>query len=113
MNNPSYQTPHHTFDACQQPVVHVPTSDGGSAIVDANTYERLIQAGIPSHWTVASDGDDRFYVRCRHNGQMQTVSRLIMDASPSILIRYRNGNRRDLRMNNLQAIQKKAPKHGQ
>lgn len=89
-------------------VVYVPLSDGTQAIVDASALRRLTSIGLTSRWTINSDGDNRLYVRCRYKGRMTIVARLITAAAPNTLIRYKNGDHRDLRRSNLKVTLKKA-----
>ena len=100
--------PKYALDDLKQSVVHVPLSDGSCAIVSASDFQRLANLGVTDQWTVNSNGNSAVYVRCRHRGKMHIVARLIAGMSSNTLIRYKNGNCRDLRRSNLKATLKKA-----
>ena len=101
-----------TSDELNNAIAQVPLSDGTTTIIDAASYHKLINSGVTDQWSISSDGDNRVYVRCRHKGQVITVSRLVLDAPPYSLIRHKNGDHRDLRRSNLKVIMKKASLYG-
>lgn len=77
------------------------------AIALASDYHRLIRSGVSVAWYLNKDGDGREYVRtksrkgCTVQNNMQ-LARLITGAGRGTVVRYANGDRLDLRPENLQ-----------
>lgn len=67
-------------------------------------FKTIIDAGYTSQWTANSDGKGHAYVRCgvsNVRGQLATVARLIMDPPFGYRVTYRDGDRLNLRRDNL------------
>lgn len=89
------------------PCVRVVLARGqGTADIDAATYERLVSAGISSHWHLNANSAGYGYVRSSHP-QLGTVTvareALSLSKGDGLMARHRNGNLRDLRKSNLYA----------
>lgn len=94
--------PTYTRDADGNPIAVVPLARGGDAIVDAHVLEDLLQRGFTLNWTFnLSGGGDYAYVRAKTPDNLVSISRLVTGARPGEAVRYRNGDRRDLRSRNL------------
>ncbi len=99
--------PIRTTDADGTPVVRVPLAkERGVAVLHAEDFDELMRFGITArwYWNVASPGFA--YVRCKpprnlNCGTLLSVSRLIMEALPGMCVRYRDGDRLNLRRDNL------------
>lgn len=116
--------------ACGKLLALVPLAgDRGMARLDAEDYRRLRAAGVSDQWTLNAGkrGSGTVYVRCMLAGQagqrgnLATVARLIVNAPKNLIVRYRNGDRLDLRRQNLtierdpnktRAGKRKAPRKG-
>lgn len=90
-----------TSDTSGFPLVFVPVFGADAlAVVDAADFDRLRWLGVPDQWHLQRGGGFG-YVACRVAGRCTLVARLLLEAPPSRIVRYRNGNRLDLRMANL------------
>jgi hypothetical protein len=103
MTNQPKRLPTYTRDADGDPIAVVPLARGGDAIVDADVLEDLLQRGVTLNWTFNLSGGGEFaYVRTRTASRnLVTVAREVIGARPREIVRYRNGDRRDLRRRNL------------
>lgn len=86
--------------------VLVKLTGGNVAATTYAAFKRLMDAGVSPNWVLNSDGKGRVYVRCiRPNalgGNLLMVSRLIIGPEERRLaVRYRDGNRLNLRPENL------------
>lgn len=83
--------------------------DRGTATVDADAFDRLMAEGVSDQWFVGHDGGGRDYV-CVANperrGGLNMVARLILGPGPGGIVRYRNGDRMDLRWFNLMVTER-------
>lgn len=97
--------PIHTTDDHGTPIVLVPlASHPIPAQVDAEDFDRLIAQGVSLFWTLNWSGTGYPYVRCsnpRVAGHLTTVARLILNVGPGRVVKYRDGNRLNLRRSNL------------
>lgn len=84
------------------PIATVRLANGLDAILDAPDMEELILRGFPTAWTFNDNGTGSAYVRTpTTHDNLVTVAREIMNPAPGECVKYRNGNRRDLRRANL------------
>lgn len=85
-------------------IVHVPLKGGGAAVLWAEDFDALTAAGFTDQWISNSDGKGRSYVRAFAPGMpggLFTVAVVIMRPSPGYRVRYRDGDRLNLRRGNL------------
>lgn len=103
MSKQPKRLPTYSRDEYGQPIAVVPLARGGSAKIDAHDLEELIQRGITPNWTFnPSGGGDYAYVRSRTpENNLVSIGRLVTGARPGEAVKYRNGDRRDLRRRNL------------
>ncbi len=98
----------HTTDTDGRAIVLVPLATGARAKLFAHHYERLQRMGIGTNWFLNGNGKGQFYVRAHVPadigwGNLAQVARLI--ACPSkrgASVSYRDGDRLNLRLDNLQ-----------
>ncbi|WP_417624020.1 hypothetical protein [Paremcibacter congregatus] len=102
------RTPIHTYDLDRKPIVLVPLggniANGQHAKLLKKDYEELLSRGYSPNWCLLDDGSGRNqYVTLydRMKGNQVKVPRLIMSASSDQVIRYMDGNRLNLRRDNL------------
>jgi hypothetical protein len=92
-------------DADGRAVVAVPlANEAGTAIVDAGDYDRLEALGLSPSWYLNGADRSRCYVRAAINdgrGNNVAVARIIVDAGPGQIVRYRDGDTTNLRRDNL------------
>lgn len=93
-------------DGCA--VVGVPISNRPhlTAWLYATDYERITSAHAAASWLVNDNGDGRLYVRLKDRERRNNVmvSRLVLDDPTISIIRYRDGDRLNLRSRNLDAV---------
>lgn len=87
-------------------VVLVPLTRGRTAVTTLAAYVRLLELGVSANWVMNDDGNGRIYVRCHRSadlgGNLLMVSRLICAPTErGLAIRYRDGDRLNLRPTNL------------
>lgn len=87
-------------------VVLVRLAGGNTAVTTYEAFARLLEAGVSPNWVLNSDGKGRVYVRCTRTaelgGNLLMVSRLLVRPTERRLaVRYRDGNRLNLRPENL------------
>jgi hypothetical protein len=85
-------------------LVYVPLANGQSAVLEAETFDNLRSLGLTDQWTASSNGYGQSYVRCKGPGSSSgsvTVARLITMAGRGQVVRYRDGDRTNLRRSNL------------
>lgn len=88
-----------------QRCVRVPLANGaGEAATYWETYWELIGSGVSPLWCSnhnrgGQTGDQ--YVKAKVGGKPQTIARLILKAGPGEVVQYRDGNRLNLRPDNL------------
>jgi hypothetical protein len=94
-----------TTDKQGRKVVLVGLSDGHcQARLMTEDWELLVAQDAHTGWCLNSTGNGHAYVRCgreRFHGSLETVARLIMEAGPGDVVRYRDGNRLNLCRDNL------------
>ncbi|SHG33119.1 hypothetical protein SAMN02745157_4035 [Kaistia soli DSM 19436] len=103
----------HTTDTDGRPIVLVPLSSGARAKLFPRHYERLQRMGIGRNWFLNDNGQGLAYVRAKVPtalgwGNNAQVARLI--ACPSkrgASVSYRDGDRLNLRLDNLQVTASK------
>lgn len=94
--------PTYTRDTDGHPIAVVPLARGGSATIDAQDLEDLLQRGLTLNWTFnLSGGGDYAYVRAQTPDNLVSIGRMVTGARPGEAVKYRNGDRRDLRRRNL------------
>ncbi len=115
-----------TVSSLDSPAVqHIIDRDGASIVlvpvhglkepakVRADDFERLTRAGYPPRFMHVKNGKGQSYVRVCHptlmHGQ-ETVARLVADVAKWQQVRYRDGNRMNLRRENLYVTRK--PRRG-
>lgn len=84
--------------------VRVPLANSSLvAILWKEDYDRIKRAGVSASWDYNSNGNGSNYVRSRRPGIGRvTIARLVMgEDSEGRWVRYLNGDRCDLRRNNL------------
>jgi hypothetical protein len=104
----------HTTDMDGQPIVLVPLSNGARAKLFLRHYERLQRMGIGPNWFLNGNGKGQFYVRVQVPteigwGNLAQVARLIMSPSQrGAAVKYRDGDRLNLRSDNLQVVRSRS-----
>lgn len=110
MNNKKQEShePVFTTNHYSREIVHIPLSNSlEPAVVDQSDYDRLIAAGLSNQWTWNEfrRGYRKYgYVRCRVSqtkGEKVSLARLIARAKPGMIVKYRDGNPKNLCRNNL------------
>lgn len=104
----------HDFDGA--PVVHVQMSNarGTFATFDAADYDRLRKL-YPGRWRLNDNGRGAIYVRAVRPGEPSrnvNLAREALQPEPGRIVRYRDGNRLNLRRSNLlEEWRRNAPRH--
>ena len=93
--------PTFTTDSDGDPIAIMPLAQGEPATVDADVLDELVRQGVTLNWTWNLSGDGYGYVRAEGPVNLVTIARVIMKPPLGFIVRYRNGNRRDLRRKNL------------
>jgi hypothetical protein len=104
MNEHGYRTPKFTTDGDGEAIVLVSLANHREpAKLFASDFEGLMRQGVSGMWTLNSNGYGSEYVRCPASGKgrLFTVARLIVRPAKGQVIRYRDGNRLNLRRDNL------------
>lgn len=97
----------HDFQVITDPltatrVVLVPLAKGkGYAKIDEEDLLRLISDGYSPRWFLNDNGSLTEYVCLFHGTNNKKVARLVMNPSKGHVVRYANGDRKDLRKSNL------------
>ena len=101
-------TPIFTIDHDGAAIAWSPLASGGRAKVLAETWQAWCADGWSQRWTLNSSGDplhpEWAYVRfprTRANGSLLSVARVLMNAGKGDIVRYRDGDRTNLRIDNL------------
>jgi len=97
-----------TTDGRGRDIVKVPLDNAELrwAVVDAEDFDRLQNAGLTGLWFAVNDGGDRLYVRTTCvdvSGGQVTVARAILGLGRGEVVRYRAGDRLDLRRCSIQS----------
>lgn len=101
------RTPTLTTDDNGNPIAYVPLSAPSRektrryATVDADVYDRLVADGVSDQWNWTTDGRGNNYVTAWFEGRLVTVARLVYEAVGREVVRYRDGDRTNLRLSNL------------
>jgi len=92
----------------QKEIIEIPLNNSPEpALIDREGLERVKAAGFPGAWFMAGDGRGYNYVTTTKAGMVGsnfTVSRIAAGALPGQIVKYRNGNRHDLRATNLYIV---------
>lgn len=88
-----------------QRCVRVPLANSAAeAVTYWETYWDLIGSGVSALWGCNYNRGGQHgerYVKARVGGKPQTIARLILKAGPGEVVHYRDGNRLNLRPDNL------------
>lgn len=78
----------------------------------AEDFAAIVEAGYTDQWTFNSNGIRHAYVRCyaATRGRLATVARLIVAPRKGYRVRYIDGDRLNLRGDNLQQVRGARPK---
>lgn len=110
MNLRQQAAPEYTTDQDGQRLAHVELANTDHrATLYAEDYQRLIAAGFSSCWSLTDVGRGLRYVLCsartltpgRKGRRSMTVARLVAEAGRGQQVRYLDGNRLNLRRENL------------
>ncbi|MBH1833096.1 hypothetical protein I5W42_16740 [Stenotrophomonas maltophilia] len=83
-------------------VAEVPLANNrGTAILYAEDYRRIVDAGYSPDWCVTVGANATPYVATRDGRRTTIAARLVAHAMPGTRIRYVDGDRFNLRWNNL------------
>lgn len=82
-------------------ILGVVLQDGSVALVEATDYHLLQARGWTARWTARKVTGDNQYPSINHGDKIRPLARLILDARDGEKVRYRNGDRNDLRRSNL------------
>lgn len=114
----SKRTPIPFIDGYGTSVLKVPLDDYSNnfALVDEADYQRLFNSGVTPNWFLNGDGKGRVYVRAGswRDGKASVIqiARAIVRGEGSRVVHYINGDRLDLRSNNLRLSRSRAVKPG-
>jgi len=104
-NKNIHRTPTEAKGANGNIVVRIPLANGGGAIVSKEAFDKLKADGVSLSWTFNYNGQRTSgYVRTccpAATGSLITLSRLITGAGRGEVVRYRDGNNRNLLESNL------------
>lgn len=97
--------PTHATDHDGEAVVLVPLANHPepAKLLQAD-FNRLMELGYSDQWTYNPAGTGHPYVRCSNSrvaGANETVARVILEPGRGHVVRYRDGNRLNLRFENL------------
>lgn len=98
---PLKRHPTFTTDADGTPVASIPLAKGQTATLETTDWEDLLCRGVSPHWTFNHNGNGLSYVRVKSPLNLLSVGRLILGARRGQIVRYRNGDRCDLRRLNI------------
>lgn len=98
-----------THDDDGRAVAHVPLRDRKHNVIDFAIIERddlegLQAAGVPTPWFLNTSSSGQAYVNAPerdHKGRSLPVARTIIGAGKGTIVRYRDGNRLNLKRSNL------------
>jgi hypothetical protein len=82
-------------------VVAVILQDGSAALVNEEDYALLQRCGWAARWTQRKVTGDNCYPSINHGDKIRPVCRVILNAQEGERVHYRNGDRNDLRRENL------------
>ena len=108
MNQRTTRTPAHARDIDGKEIVLIPLANHSEpAKILREDFETLSAAGYTQNWTFnarASGPGARRYVRCAahdRKGNLTRVARLVLNTPRGRVVKYRDGNRLNLRRDNL------------
>jgi hypothetical protein len=107
-------TPTQTLDTDGQPIVVIPLASGGTAKILQADWQNWIDDGRSTYLTLNDNGTGCAYVRCPHptaSGSLVTVARVLMGARRGQNVKYRDGDRTNLRRDNLYLVGGPAKRH--
>jgi hypothetical protein len=98
--------PIHTTDHDGQAIVLVPLANHATpARMFPGDYAEMRREGFSGLWTLNQNGSRGYsYVRCAHaraSGRLLTVARIIAGAEAGRIVKYHDGDRLNLRRDNL------------
>ncbi len=96
--------PVYSIDTDGTPIALIPLATGGSATIDATDLDQLLRQGLTPNWTLNDNGSGWGYVRAKSPDNLVSIAREIMRPRAGDCVKYRNGNRRDLRRSNLYVV---------
>lgn len=90
-------------------IAHVPLRNRqreviGTAIIERGDLEALQAAGVPTPWFLNTSSSGHAYVNAPerdHRGRSLPVARAVLGTGKGTIVRYRDGNRLNLRRANL------------
>lgn len=106
--------PEYTIDPQGNRLVHLPLANTSErATLYAEDYERMVADGYSARWAIASTGGHHKYVlvnaRSPGNGKRSlTVARLVAQAGRGQIVGYADGDRLNLRRDNLRVHEGRA-----
>jgi HNH endonuclease len=109
------RTPTHARDTDLREIVLVPLANHSKpAKIFREDFEALLAAGYSSAWTfnAADSAGTRRYVRCgvwARRGNLAIVARLILSSPKGRVVKHRDGDRLNLRRDNLFLAEGRAP----
>lgn len=111
--NREHRTPAYGRDPDGREIVTVPLSGGAwkPAVIYRKDFEQITAQGYSDQWTLNGCGSLR-YVRTHSSnrrGTLVSVARLVLGEVPGQVVRYRDGDRLNLRSWNLYHTSGKAP----
>lgn len=92
--------------------VEMTNQPGVFATVDEEDFRRLVAEGYPKRWFINMSSTGYWYVRFssdRYLGKLESVGRVIMNAPKGRVVKYRDGDRTNLRRSNLYLTRGYAP----
>lgn len=93
--------PRRVMDRDGTALVHMPLKGGAIAVIEAEDFDRLMDAGFTSQWRTHDDGHGLAYVRVKTAKGLLMLARLILNTPPGKVIRYADQNPFNLRRENL------------
>lgn len=110
MTTKQRRTVRYSTDHDGESIVLIPLANQpASAKVLVAVFRAIIEAGYSDQWTFNDNGKGQAYVRCgdsRTRGNLATVARVIMEPPKGYQVRYRDGDRMNLRRDNLRLEKK-------
>jgi hypothetical protein len=99
---PAIDTPSWDYDQDGQKIILVPLQNcSRPAKLLPEDWDRLVTAGVSGYWSCKGPQGRYVYSGTRRAGDLAIVARLIMDAGPDYRVHYHDGDRLNLRSENL------------
>lgn len=110
LTTPADRQPIRAFDPNGTPIVRIPLAKGrGVAVLFAEDFDQLTALGVSPRWCLNADGKrsvSTVRVACAEaTGGLLSIGQLIMDAPPGRAVRHVDGNRLNLRRDNLMLVE--------